>query len=195
MSACAAVAAPTRSRATGKGTPTRTARRATRGRSAGWTRECVLEAMRDGATDRPAAVLVRLVCDTRGPTGWRGLPASRHRRLAVGKRRNGSFWKLGCGAGGRATVVGEGVRQLNRSAQGAGLTDLALSEELLDALADRLADRLMARLGAPSRGLQKTFALVDARGLAAELGSASITCTVIRRSWGRWRLAMARRRG
>ena len=50
------------------------------------------------------------------------------------------------------------------------MTDLALSEELLDALADRLADRLMARLGAPSRGLQKTFALVDARGLAAELG-------------------------
>ncbi|MHB8695805.1 MAG: hypothetical protein ACYDHH_31705 [Solirubrobacteraceae bacterium] len=50
------------------------------------------------------------------------------------------------------------------------MTDLALSEELLDALADRLADRLMARLGAPSRGLQKTFALVDARSLAAELG-------------------------
>ena len=51
-----------------------------------------------------------------------------------------------------------------------GLTELALSEEVLDALADRLADRLVARLGGAPGGLQRTFALLDARALATELG-------------------------
>ncbi|MGH2882737.1 MAG: hypothetical protein ACRDPA_08605 [Solirubrobacteraceae bacterium] len=49
-------------------------------------------------------------------------------------------------------------------------TELALTDEALDALADRLADRLATRLASASRATQKTFALVDARGLAAELG-------------------------
>jgi hypothetical protein len=49
-------------------------------------------------------------------------------------------------------------------------TALALTEDMLDALADRLADRLATRLASASRATQKTFALVDARGLAAELG-------------------------
>jgi hypothetical protein len=50
------------------------------------------------------------------------------------------------------------------------MTELPVSDEMLDALADRLADRLAARLTRPAFDTQKTFAPVDARGLAAELG-------------------------
>jgi hypothetical protein len=52
----------------------------------------------------------------------------------------------------------------------AGMIELPVSDEMLDALADRLADRLAARLARGALDTQKTFALVDARGLAAELG-------------------------
>jgi hypothetical protein len=54
--------------------------------------------------------------------------------------------------------------------EAAGIPELTVSDAVLDALADRLADRLAVRLGAASRDTSRTFALLDARGLAAELG-------------------------
>jgi hypothetical protein len=77
----------------------------------------------------------------------------------------------------------------------ADMTELSASDEVLDVLADRLADRLAARLARPPLETQKTFALVDARGLAAELGVSVDTCIPTGRGWGRCRWVMARRLG
>ena len=95
--ACAAAAAPTRSRATARATPTRTARRCHPGAiERRWTRERVLDAMlRMARALRPAAVVLRLVAHARAPAWGRCARAARGKRVAISERRYRAVRNMG----------------------------------------------------------------------------------------------------